>query len=245
MCDPLSIAGAAMSVGSMVANNAAESRVVKARNNAMAAERTRQQALQSEADTLNAKSQGRYSNFSDGQEQKASDLAAYFREGNAGLPTSMQGDGTPTETMPTGNASNIVTQEIAKQKGKADRYGQQQANALGRMRGFGDMLSEASRGQARDAAQLGTVGSFMRGSSGVLPYELEAANSKGSGMQQFGSLLGGLGQVGISAGLSGASDGLFGVTNNAVAGKVGPQLPKYAGTDPLKGSGSLYNIFSR
>lgn len=242
MCDPLTIAGAALSAGSMVANNAAENRIAKARKNATEAERIRQRGYESEAAALNDQSQGRYKNFQGKQADKTAQLADYFTGQNQGLPTGSEANGAPAEVMPTSGANNIVTQEIAKQKGKAKAFGDQQGRALAAMRGFGDLLADNSRLQARDASQIGQIGGFMRGSSAVLPFELEAANAKGAGMQQFGSILGAAGQLGIGAGLSGGSDRLFGITNSQV---IGPQLP---GTDPngiVKGSGSLYNIFAR
>jgi hypothetical protein len=71
------------------------------------------------------------------------------------------------------------------------------------LRAFGDILGDTSRLQARDASQVGTIGSFKRGSSAVLPLELDEANHAGDGMKVFGDLLGGFGGIATSAGLSG------------------------------------------
>jgi hypothetical protein len=216
MCDPLTIGGLALSAGSMVMQQQAQSQVNKARRGAMEAERIRQQGFQRETDALNAASQDRYKDFQGEQADKANTLGQYFTDQNQGLPDGQDPQGAPVETMP-GSSNNIVTQEQTKQKAKAKAFGDQQGEALGELRSFGDLLGGIGRLQARDAAQIGTVGNFMRGSSSVLPYELEEANSKGSGMADFGTILGGLGSVGISAGLSGAGKNLFGTAAKTAA----------------------------
>lgn len=223
MCDPLTIAGVALSAGSMIANQSAQSSVMKARNSAMQAERQRQQTLQKEATALNETSRGRYDNFQGQQQQQGGELASYFNDQNEGLPT---GDPNATGSLIPTSSSNIVVREQEKQNAKAKNFSEQQGDALGNLRAFGDVLGGIGRGQARDASQIGTVGGFMRGSSNVLPLELEAANSKGGGARMLGDILGGLGSLGMSAGLSGAGPSFSGV-KSSLFGKpmVGPLLP--------------------
>ena len=60
MCEPWTIASAVLAIGSTAANSAAQARVVRARNNALRAERIRQAALDQEAAALNTQSQNRY-----------------------------------------------------------------------------------------------------------------------------------------------------------------------------------------
>jgi hypothetical protein len=95
-----------------------------------------------------------------------------------------------------------VVAEQAKQGDKAHAYSEQQGNALGNLRSFGDLLGGIGLQQARDAGYIGQIGGFKKGSAGVLDFELEDANHKGDGKKQLGDILGGLGQIGISAGLS-------------------------------------------
>lgn len=196
MCEPLMIASAALTAGSMAANQMAQNSVNKARNGAMEAERIRQNRLQQEANALNTQSQDRYKDFQGQEDQRSSQLGDYFKEQIQDIP---QQSG-PTETVPT-SANNIVVNEQNKQGAKAKAYSTQQANALGDLRAFGDLLGETSRLQGRDAAQIGTLGGFMKGSQGVLPLELEAANNKGGGFKTFGDLLS-LGST-ITGGLAG------------------------------------------
>lgn len=222
MCEPLTIAGLALSAGSMVANQVASSKVEKARKGAMEAERIRQGGLQQESDALNLRSQERYEDFDGKQENRAAELADYFRSQNQSIP---QAEGAPTETIPT-SSSNIVTREREKQNTKAKDFSDQQSDALGNLRGFGDLLGDVSRQQGRDAAEIGTVGGFMRGSSSVLPMELEAANSKGNGMKMFGDLLSLGGSVaGGLGGMKAASGGSTIFSTPNVVGAAGPIKP--------------------
>jgi hypothetical protein len=217
----------------MVMKQQAQSKVNKARNGAMQAERTRQQGFDKEASALNAASQGRYSDFQGQEGDKANELGKYFTDQNQGLPAGSDSVGTPTETVP-GSSSNIVVQEQKRQQGKAQAFSDQQGQALGNLRSFGDVLGGIGRLQARDASQIGTIGGFKKGSSAVLPYELEAASHKGDGLSDFGTILGGLGQVGLSAGLSGAGSDLFGTGATTAGAKAGAQVGPYMSTTPWR-----------
>ncbi len=202
-CDPLTIAGIALSAGSAVANSVAQSKIESARNDALAAERIRQNGLDQEAQALNVTSQDRYQGFDDKQDQRGQQLGDYFQgqkvsqaEGNQAAATE-QAQGT----MPA--ASGITVAEDAKQSGKAKAFTDAQGAALGQLRAFGDLLGETGRGQARDASLIGQIGGFKRGSSNVLPYELDAASSAGNGAKAFGDLLNLGGSLAVDAGLSG------------------------------------------
>lgn len=200
MCDPITIAGAALLAGSTVANQVAANRVQKARDNAMAAERTRQNAFDQQAEALNVRSQDRYQDFSGQQDDKASELGQYFtdqqiEQGNANQSAVAE------QTIPQ-SGSNVVVAEEAKQRGQARDYADQQGNALGELRSFGDLIGQIGRSQARDASEIGQIGVFKRGSSNVLPFELEAANSAGNGAKLFGDILGLGGSLAVGKGLS-------------------------------------------
>jgi hypothetical protein len=199
MCDPVTIAGAVLTGAGMAANSAAAGQVAKARNGAMQAERIRQQAYDQETAALNTQSQNRYQDFGGQQEQKAKSLGDYFNAQNT--TAAPAAPDAPAATAPA-SSSNIVVAEQAKQGDKAHAYSQQQGNALGNLRSFGDLLGGIGLQQARDAGYIGQIGGFKKGSSGVLDFELDSANHKGDGTKQLGDILGGLGQIGLSAGLS-------------------------------------------
>lgn len=200
MCDPATIAGVALSAASAAANAAAQAKVQRARDDAMAAERIRQKGLDQEADALNLKSQDNYQNFEGKQEETAGKLADYFTGQQVAEPT-------PEAALPT-TSSNITVAEEAKQRGKAKEFTDKTGTALGSLRSFGDLLGANSRLQARNAMEVGQIGGYKRGSSNVLSYELDAANSKGAGLRTFGDILGGLGGIATNAGLSSTAPGV-------------------------------------
>lgn len=213
MCDPLSIAGLALTGLSTGLNYAASAKVQGARDDAMAAERIRQGTLDKEADALNAQSQDRYQNFDEKEGERTAQLADYFTGQEVAEPSA--------EAAVPVSASNITVREEAKQRGKATDFTNRTGQALAGLRSFGDLLGDTSRLQARDAGQIGQIGGFKRGSSNVLGYELDSANQKGQGMRLLGDIAGGFGGVALNAGLSGGN--LFGIgggTAPVVAGGV-------------------------
>ena len=193
----MTIAGAALSVGSTVANTIGANKAAKARDSALAAERIRQGGLDREAQALNATSQDRYTDTEAKTDEKAKALGDFF---TAEAPDQGANAGAAS-VMPTAT-NDIVTQEIAKKSGQAKQFTDQQGNALATMRAFGDVLGDTGRLQARDASRIGQIGGFKRGSSEVLPLELDAAAQKGAGLRLLGDILGGVGGIAVSAGLT-------------------------------------------
>src|SRR5262245_51583452 len=132
MCDPLTIAGLALTAGSTVANYSANQQVEKARADAMAAERIRQGMLDKEAAAINVQSQDRYKDFGTQEDTKAADLGSYFA--NMSVPEPDTGEALPTST------NNIVVNEEAAQRAKARDFTTKTGLALGNLRAFGDVL---------------------------------------------------------------------------------------------------------
>jgi hypothetical protein len=205
--------------------------VAAASNRAASAERARQQQLQQEAAAVQQHSNSLYEGFAGKQADRAGQLTDYLR--GAQLPAQA---GAATVETPA-SSSNITTQGETAQRAKADAYAQQQAGALGDLRSFADMLGTNTRAQARDAGEIGQIGNFMRGSATVLPMELNAASHAGDTMKTLGGLAGGLGKVGVAAGLGGA----FGGTSSGVTTAAGSSLPTFAATPSL---GSVANAYS-
>lgn len=219
MCDPLIIAGIALTAGSMVANNAAQGQVDNARSEVLAAEARRQSGFNREVEQLNTQSQDRYVGFEPQQEQRATELADMFATdvtdpNNAGV-------------IP-GSSSNIVNQETDAQVGAAQDYVDQQSGALADMRSFGDMLGSTSLLQARDASKVGQIGGFKQGSQGVVPYELDDAGKSGDGMKMFADVLRIAGTTMTGAGIGGGGGSIadmFGKGSTGfVPGMTGPSL---------------------
>jgi len=181
----------------------AQSRVQKSRDQALAAERIRQRGLDQEADALNTQSQDRYQDIGGQQDERASQLADYFTEQQIENAT---GNATAAQDMLVPQSGSSVTvREEEKQRGRADEFSDQQGGALGNLRAFGDLLGGIGREQSRDASQIGQIGGFKRGSSGIVPLELDQANSAGDGMRLFGDVLGLGGSLATSAGLGGGA----------------------------------------
>lgn len=197
MCDPLTITGIALSAGSTVMQTMAANKVQNARNDALLAERLRQRQFDDEAAALNAQSQDRYTGFEGKQDAEGQKLGDYFASQTAAEPSA-------AEALPA-SSSNLVVAEEGRNRAAARRDTNESGAALGNLRAFGDLLSSTGRLQARDAGTIGQIGSFKQGSSGVLPFELEDANSKGGGLRLLGDIMGGAGSVAMSAGLSGKS----------------------------------------
>lgn len=202
MCDPLALAGAAMTVGSSVMGGMAASKADAARADVMRNERARQDALDREADDINVRSQDRYQDFGAKQEERAQKLGDYFKEQS--IANSAAGAQEAEAAVAPPSSSNITVQEIAKQSAEARDFTDRQGAALGNLRAFGDHLGEISRGQARDAGYIGQVGGFKKGSAAVMPMELEVANSAGAGLKKFGDILGLGGQFAMGQAMQGS-----------------------------------------
>jgi len=229
MCDPLTIAGIALTGASVAANTVANNQVQAARDDALAAERIRQSTLDKEADAINAGSRERYDNFEGQQDQKSAQLGDYFANTEASQPA-------PAAALPVSQSQITVTEEQG-QRAKAKSDTDASAAALGNLRAFGDLLGGIGRQQARDASRVGQIGGFKVGSSNILPYELEDANKAGSGLRLFGDILGGVGSLGLNAGLSGSS--LFGLGGSTPTIGSSIPVPRSKGTSTVK-LGSLF-----
>lgn len=115
-------------------------------------------------------------------------------------------------------------------RGKARAQTNDRAVRLADVRSFGDLLGDISRKQARDAGQIGQIGGFKAGSQGVLPLELDAAAQAGGKAKLLGDVLGGLGSIGLSAGLSGQNIfGLGGAGANVATQGAGLSAARRAG----------------
>jgi hypothetical protein len=233
MCDPLTIAGIALTAGSTVVNGMAASKVAKARDSALAAERMRQNTLDKEASALNLQSQDRYQNFEGQQSQEATKLGDYF----AGQTTA---EPTAAEALPAAS-SNITVQEENKQRDKARDFTDKTGAALGNLRAFGDLLGTIGRSQARDAGLIGQIGGFKAGSSNVLPFELDEASQKGNGLKMLGDILGGVGSVATGAGLSGGS--IFGIGAKAAAPTISGTMKAMAPAAGASGTLRLSSLY--
>lgn len=203
MCDPITIAGIALTAGSTVANTMAASKAQGARDDALAAERIRQRGFDDETSVLNEQSRARYDDFEGQQDAKANELGQYFSSQQ--VAAGDQNAAATAETTVPQSGSDLTVREEAKQRGQARDFTDKTGAALGNLRAFGDVLGNISRGQARDASLIGQIGGFKQGSSNVVPLELDQANQAGNGLKLFGDILGLGGSIAVGKGLSGSS----------------------------------------
>lgn len=164
--------------------------------------------LDQEAQALNARSQDRFVDAGAKTEEKAAALGDYF---NAPVEP---GAANEAATLPQ-STNSIVTREMNRKSDEAQEFVGQQGQALAQMRSFGDFLGDTSRLQGRDASLVGQIGGFKRGSSNITPLELDAASQKGAGLKMLGDIMGGLGSIGMTAGLTGGGGGLAGMFGGA------------------------------
>src|SRR3546814_18699204 len=97
-------------------------------------------------------------------------------------------------------SSDVCSSELS--LSDAEAAGRNEAAAKARLEGFGDLLLDSAIFRGRRGQEIGQIGGFARGSSGVLPLELEAAKSKGRGLGLLGDLQTG---AGIVMGVAGAA----------------------------------------
>ena len=198
MCDPLTIAGVGLTAASSLASASASDQVGAARTGVMNAETRRQGNFDNESTGVNNTARDRYADFGGKEDARAREVADFYKANSSGLP-----DSGPTAGAIPASTSNIVVQEGKKQAEKVGAFNTQQNQASAKLRGFGDVMATASRGTAQDAGRLGLINSFRRGSSAVVPLEMESANRAGDGTKMLADILGGVGKVSTFAGLSG------------------------------------------
>lgn len=233
MCDPITIAGMALTAGATVATTMANNKVAKARSEALSAERLRQQQFDKEAQALNTQSQDRYGpGYEKGREADSAQLGDYLSKQN--ISADAAGQGVAAADLTPASGSNVTVLENKKQADKATARTQQRGQALGELRSFGDYLGSTSRLQARDAGLIGQIGGFKQGSSNVVPYELDAASHKGDSMKLFADVLNLGGQLAIGKGLQGTQAGPGSTIVNPLAGPAGNAAAP-AMTDPWAG----------
>ena len=206
MCDPISIAGAALSGAGMAANSIASNEVQHATNAAEQQTQFLNGIQQNRINAANASADAQYQGFQAGQAAKGQQL---------GDVLSAQSVGNPARSYMPPSMSANTNANTAMQEAPMAAYGTQQARSLGNMRSFGDYLANTNRAAGRDLQTADQAANFMRGNSAVEGLELNQAQHAGDTAGLFGKLLGGVGGLGIKAGLTGTGGlgGLFGASS--------------------------------
>lgn len=200
MCTPVAIALSLTAAGS-AAQAAGARRAAKAMEGARVAESLRQKGFQKEADAIVAESlasSGRGST-EQGMKEAAASRAAAADAAVAEVRKPVEATGANIAGDQSGN--QVLLNESDLQAAKNLGFATQQGRAKADMLSFNDITFQNAINNIRAGQKLGVVGNFMRGSSDVLPVELEAASRKGENLKTFGTLLNTAGSiVGMGAG---------------------------------------------
>lgn len=218
--DPLTLAllGGASTLGSMFFNGNAQDQVDAARNTAIQTDRAQQAGLDAKAKTITDGSLARFGNFDTQQTADATRLGDFYN-----TPAPAPTNPNLVAALPA-STNATVNREIANKTGLATAFGQQQGTALGKMQSFGDLMGNIGRSQASDDQAVGELGNFKAGDTAVNKIALDNANRAGNTDAAIGNILGGLGKVGLTAGLSGSLKAAAPIinTNGSIAGAFGP-----------------------
>lgn len=202
MCDPVSmlIGSAAMSAGSIFANQAGEAERNSARDGAVAGEARRAAGIESQASNLFQKTLGTVDKTKTDAEVKAE---ADKRTAEDSALIDSAGNFTP----PTGSAPTEVGQAIARAGQAAVDRGKHQARLNANVSAVGGVRQKQGIEIGRDGAWQDIFGKRLQRSAGILPLELEEANRAGSTARGIGSLLSAGASVAGAAGMSGGAGG--------------------------------------
>jgi hypothetical protein len=200
MCYPVAIALALTAAGS-AAQAAGARRAAKAMAGARTAESIRQKGFQDQADSVVAESLNKSGKdatdvgMKEAAAKRAADADAAVGEVRAPVEAvgeNIAGDQSINQVMAT-------EEDVARNKNLG--YATQQGRAKADLLSFNDITFQNAINNIRAGQQLNTVGNFMRGSSNVLPIELEAASRKGDNLKTLGTVLSTAGSVvGMGAG---------------------------------------------
>jgi hypothetical protein len=200
MCTPVAIALAMTAAGS-AAQAAGARRAAKAMSGAREAESIRQKGFQDQATQISEQSlskSGRASTEADmkaAEEARAADAAAATAE--VRRPIEATGENLAGDQ----SANRLLSSEADMQAARNLGYAGQQGAAKAGLLSFNDVTFQNAINNMRSGQDLNTISNFMRGSSGVLPVELEAASRRGDNLKTLGTMLSTAGSVvGMGAG---------------------------------------------
>ncbi|MBL26156.1 MAG: hypothetical protein CMM50_01200 [Rhodospirillaceae bacterium] len=195
MCDPISIGSALLTVAGSAAQAAGARKAEKARDQAIAAERMRQDEFgrQSEIQFGDALEE----HTRDRQDEKMGDAMQRrqqaFERVNARRPSAERTPGSS-------RAPAVIQSEAKSQNARADRRSGAEASAQASLGSWADLLLSGAQARQRAGDQVNAINSFRRGSLDVLPLEVQAAGRRGRGLWNLGELLVSGGELGSRLG---------------------------------------------
>lgn len=197
MCDPLTIAGAALAGGGTLLQMNAQNSANSAADDATNAERIRQQGLERQSNALfNANLNKGYGNMpADVAKAQGTRQAAY----DAILPPAADGSAYTPGATP---APSIISEDAASRAASSAASTKGSSEAKAKLGSLGDLLFNTDIGTARTGQGIAGIGQQQVRSQNILPLELEAAQLKAR--SPLGALMSGIGGGLTTAGVYGA-----------------------------------------
>ena len=192
MCDPLTLAGLALTAGSFVASQVSQNQVSRERGNVALAESTRQEDLQRRAIGQVDAATERFTPevLNQGIEQAAQARTERLQGNAAGA-----GDQSPNDLPLTGSAPRVVRETAARELNRGLGEGKSFAARLGRLGAFGENQFQRNLDLGRLSETLGQIGTESRNSANIAPLEFQTANRKGDTAGGISDILGSLGSA--------------------------------------------------
>ena len=220
MCDPLTLAGLALTAGSFVTSAISNNQVRDERSQVALAETTRQENLQRQAigKVDAATEQFTPENLNQGIEQAAQVRTDRLQGNAAGA-----GDQSPNDLPLTGSAPRVVRETAARELNKGLTEGKSFAARLGRLGAFGENQFQRNLDLGRLSETLGQIGTESRNSAAIVPLEFQTANRRGDTLGGISDILGGLGSaanLGSATGFDPFNKGINPVASPFVLGPV-------------------------
>ncbi len=220
MCPP--IVALALTAAGTAATAAGVRKAQKAQDGAREAERIRQKGYQTEADARAAENLASTNKGATDTGMKKAEDERKAASDAAVAEVRAPVEPTGANLAGDGSAAKLVAGENATQAAKGLGYAIQQGAAKARLAGFNDVGFENALLNARTNQDIARIANFAKGSSDVLPVELEAASRKGQGLRTVGSLLSTAGTVyGLATGAGWFKDAPVPEVGNPVIGSPG------------------------
>jgi hypothetical protein len=242
MCEPVSIglgiASAAAGLGSSMMHSQAQGERSAARDRVTNAQTQRVQGYDNQSNQLFSNTLQQTSR--EGQDETR--RGAETQRVNTANAT-LEGAADPTNPSDnTGDSTNVVKSENARQLIKALNFGKDRARRGAAVNAYGDSALKTGIGLGRAAQEQATIGGKMQRSVIPLQAEYEEANRAGSGADTWGSLLGVGSQLAGAGASYGVGGGLFSPTNGgaAVTGPSGITMQHMGGSGPGRVGSSMW-----
>ena len=195
---PFTLANQGMSV---IARMQAEKALARERNAILEAEQRRQAAYQQQANAQIAQAMQRLTPAAMQQGQQAgADLRVQANEERARPAEEAIASGEYSGVSP--DAPKVVKENAAREIAKSLQKGRDYSRTQSALGGFGDAQLGAQIGLNRTGQSLNQLSSFSRGSSGIVPLELEGAQGAGYPYRVAHDIFGGLSDIGQIYGIN-------------------------------------------